>query len=86
MSWVPEGSARPWFSARYSSSTSWPGSPAGRRPQIRRITDRVPVAMPARSIQWKAGCTPTTTMEPGGVGFSCEQKGWSIQPPARARR
>ena len=35
-------------------------------------TARVPVAMPARSMKWKSGSTPTTTMEPGGLGFSRE--------------
>jgi len=42
--------------------------------------------MPARSIQWKDGFRPTTTIDPGGRGFRLEQNGWSIHPPARARR
>ena len=83
---LPEGSDLPRFSARYSSSTSWSGGCGGRPPQVPRITARVPVAMPERSIQWKVGFTPTTTMDPGGVGFNFEQKGWSIHPPARASR
>jgi len=35
----------------------------------------VPVATPARSMNQNAGSTATTTIEPGGWGFSRETNG-----------
>src|ERR1700690_2918351 len=42
--------------------------------------------MPARSINQRSGSRPTTTIEPGGDGLWIDTNGWSIQPPASARR
>ena len=47
---------------------------------------RVPMQMPARSMNQNWGSTPTTTIKPGGDGLCFETNGWSIHPPAKANR
>jgi hypothetical protein len=87
ISWEPDGSTFPSFSAVYSSRTNPAGSRSGRRsPHNSMATFRVLVPMPLSSMKRTVGCKDTTTIEPGGSGFSLDRKGWSIHPPAKAIR
>ena len=54
----------------------WNGAAAPAAPfQMRRATLRVPLAIPARSMNRRSGSRPTTTIVPGGEGLRAETNG-----------